>query len=743
MKSNFLSRGLPLLLLSASAPAFAQSISGADEPANEGGIAEIIVTAQKREENLQDTPISIVALNADLLDQKGVNSLSDLFTGAVPSLRISPFLGRVSAVSIGMRGLVPVDATQVTRDPTVGIYVDSVYLGRVSGLGMELADVERIEILRGPQGTLFGRNTIGGAVSIVTKRPTGEFAADVRAGIGNYDSRSVAGHLNLPSFAGISVKLDALYEDRGGFVRNPLQTSHDYSEIRKYGFKLTALWEPADNLSLLYSYDQSHDKSTSNYTYITATDQAPAVRPTFITLDTERVRTARIGLPVLRNPQRAQGHSLIGEWELADSLTLRSISAWRKLASVQWDQDAGGVTAWGPNRRFGRLSYARVDQNQFSQEIQLIGESGDLKYVLGGYYFNENGRDTATVFSSGTLNATNGGVVLFPEPSPDAGAANVPDRAASVNVKSKALFGQVTWSPSSVDGLHVTLGARYTDDHKDGLLTLIRGINPNLNFVFDSKRFDPMATLAFDFSDDINGYVKVSRAYRAGGANTRSSILRPFGEEELVSWEAGLKADLFDRRARLNVAAYTSRLSDQQVDFINPAFISNTETVNAPEKRRIKGVEVDLTVAPVRNLLFSANYVFTDAPSTPVRNLFSGVIEEVRSSFTPRHAVTLAADYTFPRWSFGEMRIHVDANTAGNYFANGTVTFKAEKALLLNGRLTLGDIDIAGGKFEIAAWVKNLTNTSYNIFDFRVVGRSTLTQYNDQRTFGLDARVRF
>ncbi|MFM2257187.1 MAG: hypothetical protein RIQ28_1034, partial [Pseudomonadota bacterium] len=141
------------------------------EKESNSGIAEIVVTAQKREENVQDTPISIVALTSDALDQKGVNSINDLFTGAIPSVRTAPFIGRASAVSIGMRGLVPVDATQVTRDPTVGIYIDGVYLGRVSGLGMELSDVERIEVLRGPQGTLFGRNTIGGAISVVTKKP--------------------------------------------------------------------------------------------------------------------------------------------------------------------------------------------------------------------------------------------------------------------------------------------------------------------------------------------------------------------------------------------------------------------------------------------------------------------------------------------------------------------------------------------------------------------------------------------
>jgi iron complex outermembrane receptor protein len=729
------------LMSSVSQIAMAQDID--EESDTSSGVPEILVTAQKRAESLQDVPISVVALDADALEQRGINSLGDLFTGQVPSLRIAPFLGRPSAVSIGMRGLVPVDATQVTRDPTVGIYIDGVYLGRVSGLAMEFSEVERLEVLRGPQGTLFGRNTIGGAISVVTKRPTGELGIDVRTGLGNYDSRLAAAHINLPEIAGVSLKFDGLFNERGGLFLNPNPAFRDFQEVRRYGFKASALWEPAPNLSVLYSYDQSHDESTSAYSDIVATDQPEARRPSFITLNEGRVRTARIGVPVLRNPQKARGHSLVAEWDIADDVTIRSITAWRDLNSVQWDQDAGAINSWGPGRTFGRLSFAEVRQNQFSQELQVVGQTGDLKYVAGAYYFNENGEDEATVFSAGRLNATNTGVDLFPAPLPDGGAANTPDRGARVDVKSKALFGQFTWSPSSVPGLHLTGGARYTDDSKSGLLTAVRGVDPNLEFTFGSKRIDPMVVVAYDITEDINSYVKYSRAYRAGGANTRSGILRPFGEEELLAWEAGVKAVLFDRHAVVNIAAYSSRLSDQQVDFINPEFVSNTETVNAPEKRSIKGIEADLTIVPMSDLQFGINYVFTDAPTTPVRNIFSNQIENISPAFTPRHAVTVSADYTFPRFSFGELRLHLDANTAGDYIPNNTVTQKADLVYLVNGRITLGDIDIGASRLELSLWGQNLTNATYNYLDFRVVGRQTFRLYNDPRTFGIQARVRF
>jgi iron complex outermembrane receptor protein len=150
-----------------------------------------------------------------------------------------------------------------------------------------------------------------------------------------------------------------------------------------------------------------------------------------------------------------------------------------------------------------------------------------------------------------------------------------------------------------------------------------------------------------------------------------------------------------------------------------------------------------LTIVPMSDLQFGINYVFTDAPTTPVRNIFSNQIENISPAFTPRHAVTVSADYTFPRFSFGELRLHLDANTAGDYIPNNTVTQKADLVYLVNGRITLGDIDIGASRLELSLWGQNLTNATYNYLDFRVVGRQTFRLYNDPRTFGIQARVRF
>ena len=178
-------------------------------------LEEIVVTATKRETNLVDTPISMSVVNSKNLQERHVQSLLDLADGSVPGLNIAPFESRQSAVTIGIRGIVPLDANQPAREQGVGVYIDGVYLGRQHGLNAALLDLERIEVLKGPQGTLFGRNTEGGALSMVTKKPTGEFDFRMNAGAGNYNSNNVDFHINLPTFFNVMTKIDGItqYQD--------------------------------------------------------------------------------------------------------------------------------------------------------------------------------------------------------------------------------------------------------------------------------------------------------------------------------------------------------------------------------------------------------------------------------------------------------------------------------------------------------------------------------------------------
>ncbi len=244
---------IAMLLMTVAMPAYAAddaaaaSDAASDANGPDGGV--IIVTATKRETDLQKTPIAISVVGAVALKDHHIQSLIDLGDGSVPSLRIATFEARQSALTVGIRGIVPFDQNQTARDTGVGVYIDGIYLGRSQGLNAALFDVERIEVLKGPQGTLFGRNTEGGAVSIVTRQPTGEFDGRASAGVGNYGSYTGEIHLDLPAVANVALKFDGVTQHQNPTVRNPLAGQAGWDQYNRYGGRVTALWKPIDGFS--------------------------------------------------------------------------------------------------------------------------------------------------------------------------------------------------------------------------------------------------------------------------------------------------------------------------------------------------------------------------------------------------------------------------------------------------------------------------------------------------------------
>lgn len=708
-------------------------------------IEDIVVTAQKREESLQKTPIAIAVLTQDALEQRGIRGVTDLMGGAVPSLRMVPISGRPSAYAIGIRGIASLDSGAISRDATVGLYVDGVYLGRTQGLGAELFEVERIEVLRGPQGTLFGRNAVGGAVSIISKKPTGELGATLNAGLSNFDGHNIGAHVNLPAFANVSVKLEGIWSERGGWLNNPLGGQWDWHASKRYGVRATALWEPSSDLSMQYSYDRARDKTTAGYAHITTLFGTTPTLPPMFGVDVGRSRQARMGVPLEPGVGRTEGHSLHATWTISDALTLRSISAYRKLTQSQFDNSAGTILAFRPNGRTGRYSLADVGQDQFSQEFQLLGTYDHLKYVVGAFYFDEDADDSAHVLYTAKYNAAGTGIVLLDPPT----GGPFPDRASVNHLKSKALFGQATWTPAGLfdERLHLTGGLRWTHDQKRGRLTALAGKPSPLAYTFASKRFDPAATIAFDWTPDINSYVRWGTAYRSGGANSRSPTFGKFGAEEVESWEVGLKSDLFDRHARFNLAAFHTRYRDMQLLFTNPAGGSANEVINTDRPATIRGIEADLTVVPATGLTLNASYTYIDWSVPPQINPYSGNVERVVLMITPDHAASFSADYRFDPLSFGALSLHADASYSSGAYSHPSDREKTSPYWLVNGRITLGELRLAGGEAAISLWGKNLTNETYRVFDFPIAGLGTIngeiTYYNEPRTYGVDLKVKF
>lgn len=846
----------------ASGPAFAAApaadlVDAADASSDPGeGLVEIVVTATKRETNLQKTPISISVMGEKTIRERKVQSLMDLADGGVPSLRVAPFESRQSALTVGIRGIVPLDANQPAREQGVGIYIDGVYLGRQHGLNTGLFDVERVEVLKGPQGTLFGRNTEGGAVSIISKAPTGEFGGRIDGGMGNLGTYNMGLHMNLPEVAGFSIKLDAVLAHQDPVTKNPLAGQAGWGQFHRKGGRVAVRWAPVDGITNDVSVDMSRDENSPYYSQLLnynpnnclsgGTNAAPLAIPagsSCVTPGTAFIgtqgtikpltpgvvvngktlmREADIGVPQALTVDKTFGVTNLFKWKLADAIELRAITAWRGV-EVEQNDNAGGLhrvpvvnltascTATAPCA-FSRYSRADLFQRQFSQELQLVGTLGTVDYVAGAYYFNERVRDDAATPNSmgaiAVLNSANQVVgATFTPIAFCTGAANPAlgravqgcsiDRASSVRSKSYAAYGQVTWNAS--DALHVTLGGRYTNDQKQGELLFSRGVNYQTNPSIAAingyspldkswTRFNPMATIAYDFSNTVHSYVKYATGYRAGGASSRTSDYRAFNPEDVKSYEVGLKADFWDRRARINLAAYMMDRKGSQVDLstVQPTAtgnFNNLVTFNAPGTTKIRGLEADLTIKPSDALKFDFSYAYThtDIPAVPVTyqeftsagvptGNASTVLQKFYIVYTPRNAASVSMDYELPVGRGDtKLKFHIDANYSQATQSFDQFAVKNDESFIVNARLSLADISLGSSdrKLNIGLWSRNLfnnqlvyrrdpsnslpsvqSNAAAGVPNIVLIGNNNnilgdYGNFNMPRTFGIDASVKF
>jgi iron complex outermembrane receptor protein len=800
---------LSLLVLSSTAAMAAEDAPASSAGAEaDAGLTEIVVTAEKRPESLQTTAISISVMKGDDLTNRHVQSLTDLGDGAIPSLRVAPFFSRPGALIVNVRGVgVLSDSNQPARDQGVGIYIDGVYQGRPQGLGAALYDVESIEVLKGPQGTLFGRNTEGGAVNIVTKRPSGQFKLNTTAGMGNFGSYKGEVHLDLPEYNNISVKLDAVLSHRDGLIKNPLPGASDFNGYNKRGVHGEILWKVAPDFTIDLAGDVSYDATTTLYnqflsagTGLAATATGPAIAANKLAAAARpsltRQTTAPVGSPEQPSVGKSKGGRLNLEWQALPSLMLKSITSYRELTQSQFDNGSAAsglqqpITTANPTGSFtgfafSRYSLAYFKQNQFSQEVQAIGELGtQIKFALGGLYYQEHVTDNAQAYNTNVFTDAAGSTynVLTLDPS-----AQRIDRASHVTTSSIGVYGQGTYTPAVLnDVFHLTLGARYTHDKKEGTLFTINSAPPtipvngvNVTGPIPLKeswsRVDPLVNLAADISRDVHVYGKWSTGYKSGGANSRSLNYAAFNPETVSMFEVGAKTEFWDHKARFNIAAYTGTYKSIQLDFsglyedvINGVRVATTRTttntVNAPGKGRLKGVEAELTLAPVNGLTLTASYAYNSVkipatvnPFPQTGGVFITVPVPIYQVYTPEHSASGSIDYEVPVGDV-TLRAHLDGAYDSGYYANYTdVTYdpvtravryaqpRGDAGLVFNGRIAIADIVMpgSGAKLTVSAWARNLFDEKHVFVKMGSPQAGVSGFFNDARTFGGEINFKF
>lgn len=708
-------------------------------------LEEVIVTAQKRMQSLQDTPISIAVFTDDQIEQRGISNIGDL-AASIPNVKITPTPSNSASSTIAIRGSVTYNPA-ISWEPTVGVYIDNVYVAKNTGSAFDLADLERIEVLRGPQGTLYGKNTTGGALNMITKRPTGELGGDIQAGIGNYNLRTLYGTFNLPALelgsARLSTKLigstkrrDGLYKNDPDPYGNPAAQPVPHSELNnldREAYRFDALLEGDQNYSLRYVFDYSHIDQNPPKAQLTHVDSSMA--PELGDYETSpRDNRRRVSLnDAGREDIRNRSHSLFFDYALSDAVELRYIANYRKMtAKEQIDLDGTPLTIFTTGKD--------IDYNQQSHELQLSGHTDRTEWVLGAYYF----RERADAYQPAES-------IFAPYQRNPFGFDN----------DSKALFGQLEWRPGAAwleDRLALTGGLRWTEEKKDARLQNDSSI-PGAAFIGNSdKRYDnvsPMVVVAWEFTPDINVYAKLSQGWKAGGFNgeapTLEDFLTPYDAETVRAYELGMKSTFFDGRLQLNAAAFRNVSKDmQQTIFLaDGSARSNVENVG---KSRIDGFEAELVASPIADLRLGVSYGYLDPEYRkfidvdPVTNERRNFASEKDFPYAPRHTVSGYVEYTFGRTAWGEVIGHLDYQYIDKHVPYVNPDQNEQSQIrsyeLLNGRLTLADVPMASGSLQVALWGKNLLNKEYRLSTIPF-GLWTMSYFGDPRTYGVDVKYSF
>ncbi len=754
---------------------------------------ELTVTARKREESLQDAPVAVSAFSGDQLEFRGVTNIGQLdqFTANLvlnKSLTNSIVINAAAYIrGIGQNDFVPV------IDPGVGIYVDGVYLGRSVGGILDIVDIERVEVLRGPQGTLFGRNTIGGAVDIKTRKPDDEFGGKASVRTGTDSMLQLRGAVNIPITDTFYTRFSGAIFKQDGYVKTP--EGKDLGNDDSIVLRASGRWVPSSNLEINLSTDYSKDDEHGSPFVITGIQPLnfdlaanPNGAPSMTTAQNTIVAQLEnggimpdgeffnpvnppTGFPFnfmacfepqnLNNPScynqryiddgskkksfagspssqklKVWGANLNVDWQLGENLTLKSITAYRTFnGDFEGDEDGG------PQLVSTLIDI--YDHDQFSQELQLLGNSFDdrLKWIVGGYYYKEDGKNINPVRFSQVWIQSGG----------------------HYEATSVAVFAQGTWS--FTDALDLTVGLRYTDDTRKYLPDqffeklpigpLPIGCGPQLMdpcavgdrilpFEKVSTSNDetlPYVNLSYQLTEGLMGYATFSQGYKSGGYTQRifppEESLPNFDPEFVDSYELGFKYEGWDSRLRTNVAVYFNDYTDLQLSVATPDRVGPFVT-NAGDAE-IWGFEFESWLTPAEGWFMMATVGYTHPEYTKLDSGVQGLtlnsrfehISDWNASAQLYKEISLASwGFLTPRieWSY-RSKYGTNSNNiprdgaptvSGGPFDGVNLGFGIPNPALVQGALNLINIgarwDIKETGFALTGGIDNLTDKQYRSF---------------------------
>jgi iron complex outermembrane receptor protein len=730
-------------------------------------LGEVIVTAQFREQSVQDTPLSITAVSGDMLESRSQTNLAEV-TNQAPSVTLKP-QGAAFGPSLGasIRGIGQFDFNPAL-EPGVGIYVDDVYFATLTGSILDLLDLERIEILRGPQGTLAGRNSIGGAVKLYSRKPEGE-GGYVSGTYGSRDRLDLRGSADFAIAENLFARISGVSKEQNGYVERrdygcanpgsgvPVLASTAQDCVVGYGgdVNYSALrgqlrWVATDAIEVGAAVDYTRDDRNAAGTVlvqgspvanpntqpvqgVTSLPVAAFVPPpgsyynyasyynpagTFT-----RLAQPGAGATTPMNETRADGRASFEgwgastnvDWRISDRFSLKSISAYREYDS--YFSNDNDLSPLANSLGFGYLTF-----HSFSQELRLNGaflQDDRIEYTLGVFYMDQKSLYETTQ----DLRYSATGLTQF--------RGNDP-----VNADTSAAFAHLAFS--ATDKLTLIAGLRYTDEHKDYTFrrrTYSGALHPSLGAIdgvttdYDGDKFDYRLNATYQWTDDLMTYVQYATGFKGGGVSPRPFIQAqavPFDPEELGSYEFGVKSDLFAGTLRLNASVFFSDYTDLQLTLSScPQFgpaPACAVVANAGDAE-IKGVELEALVRPIDNLSIDASFSYLDFKYTYINPNAGGPTRPTGPQFgmvpayMPETKWSVGVQYEIELGSLGSLTPRIDVSYQDDLFTNGAnaPTNFIENYTLASARLTWRTGD---GDWESSLEVTNLTDEYYYLTRF-------------------------
>lgn len=751
------------------------------------GIEEVIVTAQKRAESLQDVPVSVSALSSGDLEGLKMRDTGEI-AAQIPNLQASGIAGDGMPI-FSLRG-VSMNDYSFNQNSPVAVYSDEVYKGNPSFLGVQMYDLERVEVLRGPQGTLYGKNSTGGAVNLIAQKPGFEQEAYITLGVGNYNLKKGEGALNLPLGENLAMRVAGTWMDAEGWLDNKTPGVDDGNSIDEYGARVSVLWSATEDLELLLR--AATGKSDGVNYGIVAENISPlgigaGVYGLYNALGaTTRVDATRTGLDHwefeseqdVRRLVESDSVSLTVNWDLSNELTLTSISSYDDGEAFA-PEDADGTVNTLIN------AYQSVEAEQFSQDLRITSTyEGPFNFIAGLYYSKEEVESLTSLKYTqdldlnidGDLNAEDcsdplflalglPGLVTAEGTAVDATLGgfgmSLADLAGYGCQTNNSLDQERTSKAVYFDGHYdldeswtLRFGVRYTED-KTELSDYVAGYYGN-----DGVLVAPTIAIGKqDFTDDeVTGklgldyttedgnliYASFSHGYRTGAFNAQAfqdpSEVTQAEPETLDAFEVGFKTTLWDSRLQLNGAAFHYIYENQQFLNVDQNLIQTLINIDESE---ITGLELELVARPLESLMVRAGLGLIDAEVK--EGILSG--QDLSGNQLPQAPdlnFNVSADWDLLTNSAGTLTLHVDTSfTDKQYFEVANIDHtEADSYWVTNGKLTFESADSA---WAVSVWGKNLFEEEYvtSVIDLQAFFGYDYTHVGAPRTFGADVTFRF